>query len=413
MTAPIPTVFIGGNHEASNYLRELHYGGWVAKNIYYLGASNIIWFGPLRIGGISGIYKSHDYLKGYYEHAPFQGSASRSIYHVRKYEIEKFKKVNSPIDIFTSHDWPEGIERYGNTEQLLRCKPFFRREIENQELGSLPNRTLLSHLKPNWWFSAHLHVGFDAEIQWHGEGSTPYPPADPSKLPSSVPTYPVQVEKNQDEIVLSDLEDNSTDDDSRLAKKPKIDAGGEITNHNEPGCNIPNKEIPVYPPPSTNFYGDSETTKFLALDKCITNRRFLEIIDIDTGSEETKPHTFYYDPEWLAITKCFSKYMSTAQGPDTIPSNIIDEKNPDELEKAKAWVKDNIKDYRILDNFAMTASGPPPKSCNPSTNLNRFNRPKFNDTYLYRNQQTTKYCQMLGIDDPFTAQCPENDTVSK
>lgn len=35
--APILTVFIGGNHEASNHLQELPYGGWVAPNIYYLG----------------------------------------------------------------------------------------------------------------------------------------------------------------------------------------------------------------------------------------------------------------------------------------------------------------------------------------------------------------------------------------
>lgn len=35
--APVLTVFIGGNHEASNHLQELPYGGWVAPNIYYLG----------------------------------------------------------------------------------------------------------------------------------------------------------------------------------------------------------------------------------------------------------------------------------------------------------------------------------------------------------------------------------------
>ena len=40
--APILTIFIGGNHEASNYLRELYYGGWVAENIYFLGFSNVV-----------------------------------------------------------------------------------------------------------------------------------------------------------------------------------------------------------------------------------------------------------------------------------------------------------------------------------------------------------------------------------
>lgn len=50
--APVLTIFIGGNHEASNYLQELPYGGWVAPNIYYLGRAGVIQFGNLRIGGM-------------------------------------------------------------------------------------------------------------------------------------------------------------------------------------------------------------------------------------------------------------------------------------------------------------------------------------------------------------------------
>ena len=64
--APILTIFIGGNHEASQPLRELYLGGWVAPNIYYLGAAGVVRYGGLRIGGISGIYKSHDYKMGQY-----------------------------------------------------------------------------------------------------------------------------------------------------------------------------------------------------------------------------------------------------------------------------------------------------------------------------------------------------------
>lgn len=63
--APILTVFVGGNHEASNHMWELPFGGWVAPNIYYLGYAGVVSFGGLRIGGLSGIFKSHDYRKGW------------------------------------------------------------------------------------------------------------------------------------------------------------------------------------------------------------------------------------------------------------------------------------------------------------------------------------------------------------
>jgi len=53
----VPTIFIGGNHEASNVLQELPYGGWVAPNIFYMGYAGVVRFGHIRIAGVSGIYK--------------------------------------------------------------------------------------------------------------------------------------------------------------------------------------------------------------------------------------------------------------------------------------------------------------------------------------------------------------------
>ena len=58
------TIVIGGNHEASNHMQELPYGGWLAENIYYLGYAGVVEYGGIRIGGISGIYKQHDFKKG-------------------------------------------------------------------------------------------------------------------------------------------------------------------------------------------------------------------------------------------------------------------------------------------------------------------------------------------------------------
>ncbi|KAB2004266.1 hypothetical protein ES319_D11G186000v1 [Gossypium barbadense] len=69
--APVLTIFIGGNHEASNYLWELYYGGWAAPNIYLLGFAGVVKFGNIRIGGLSGIYNAPNYCLGHHERSPY------------------------------------------------------------------------------------------------------------------------------------------------------------------------------------------------------------------------------------------------------------------------------------------------------------------------------------------------------
>ena len=93
--APVPTLFVGGNHEASNYLKELYYGGYVAPNIYFMGYSGVFNFGGLRIGGLTGIYKPHDFHLGHFEFPPYSNSSMRSAYHVREYEIFKMSRVRA------------------------------------------------------------------------------------------------------------------------------------------------------------------------------------------------------------------------------------------------------------------------------------------------------------------------------
>lgn len=120
------TIFIGGNHEASNHLQELPYGGWVAPNIYYIGYAGVININGIRIGGISGIYKGNDYLKGRFEFSPYTDSTMRSVYHVRQFEVFRLKQLSGNMDIFISHDWPRGIYHYGDANQLCKFKPFFK-----------------------------------------------------------------------------------------------------------------------------------------------------------------------------------------------------------------------------------------------------------------------------------------------
>ncbi len=124
-TAPYLTVFIGGNHEAAGYLWELYYGGWAAPNIYYLGAANVLRLGPLRIAGLSGIWKGFDYKRPHHERLPFGPGDVKSFYHVRELDVRKLLLLRTQVDVGLSHDWSRGIERHGNERHLFKMKPDF------------------------------------------------------------------------------------------------------------------------------------------------------------------------------------------------------------------------------------------------------------------------------------------------
>ena len=169
-TAPVLTLFVGGNHEASNYLASLAYGGWIAPNIYYMGYASVVNFGGLRIAGVSGIYKKHDASCGHYEMLPYDEGSKRSVYHTRELDVYKLMQLSvsdecpQPIDVMLSHDWPLNIHTCGDVGKLLRAKPFFRQDIDNNHLGNPLYQPVIPYLKPRFWFSAHLHVKFEATI---------------------------------------------------------------------------------------------------------------------------------------------------------------------------------------------------------------------------------------------------------
>jgi lariat debranching enzyme len=121
--APVPTLFIAGNHEGAHYLWELPHGGWVAPNIYYLGFAGVVRFGGLRIAGLSGIFDDRDFLRGHWETPPMDERAVRSFYHVRALDAFRLMHVSGPVDIGLSHDWPRGIYHHGDCPGLLRKKP--------------------------------------------------------------------------------------------------------------------------------------------------------------------------------------------------------------------------------------------------------------------------------------------------
>lgn len=184
-TAPYLTLFIGGNHEASNHLSELYYGGWVAPNIYYMGAANIVRFGPLRISGMSGIWKGYDYRKPHYERLPYNRDDVSSIYHTREVDIRKLLQVSTQVDIGLSHDWPKGIEKLGDFRTLFRKKSGFQADSDSGKLGSVAARQALNHLRPAYWLSAHLHVRFAANVHHDPPRADTTSLGSPNHVPAS------------------------------------------------------------------------------------------------------------------------------------------------------------------------------------------------------------------------------------
>lgn len=165
--APFLTIFCGGNHEASNHLFELYYGGWIAHNIYYLGAANVIRYGPLRISGMSGIWKGYDYRKTHHERIPYRPEDLHSVFHVRELDVRKLLQIRTQVDIGLSHDWPQQVEIFGDFKLLFRKKKDFEEDSKHGRLGNQAAREVMDRLRPRYWFSAHLHVEFAATIP-HG-----------------------------------------------------------------------------------------------------------------------------------------------------------------------------------------------------------------------------------------------------
>ncbi|KAH8351649.1 hypothetical protein KR059_010388 [Drosophila kikkawai] len=342
--APVLTIFIGGNHEASNYLQELPYGGWVAPNIYYLGYAGVVNVNGVRIAGISGIFKGHDFLRGHHEFPPYSEATCRSVYHVRQLEVFRLKQLSGRVDVFLSHDWPAGIYEYGNKAQLLRRKPFFAADMESGQLGSRPLEELLKAIQPAYWFAAHLHCKFAA----------------------LVPHNPCQ--KRQDDGAESSSSSSSSEDEDEEKAAPTPP---------------PSKPVPV--------------TKFLALDKCLPRRGFLQVVEIPSDPIEGNPR-LQYDPEWLAILHSTNHLISVKENYYYLPGKkagaITERFNFTPTEEELEAVTTKFQNLQVPENFERTVPAYDPEEQSNYKNM-AVGQPK-----AQLNPQSNTFCAALGIDDP-------------
>ncbi|KAK6540442.1 hypothetical protein TWF694_009237 [Orbilia ellipsospora] len=378
-TAPIPTLFIGGNHEASTHLWELNHGGWVCPNIYYMGCTGVVNINGIRIAGISGIYNEGNYKRPRFEKPPYDDRSVRGAYHYRAHELFRLNMLSGDVDIFVSHDWPEGITKYGNERRLLQWKQHFRAEVAANTLGAPPLMGVLRKVKPRYWFAAHMHVKFAALVD-HEEGPRTEAPIDPTDW-TDVPEM-IEATKNEDEIDL-DMEDVDVSETSEKQPAKPAETTSKSSGFYE-----------QYPSaPTTN-----KRTHFLALDKLLPRRDFLQILTIPSRNplpvNDPLRTRLQYDREWLAVVRAFDGY-DVSSGVGLSQFMKIARTEPQVNKKMRVeltWVNANITDEQLVipENWERTADLQYDDHTKASKQLDPFNNP-----------QTESFCKMISITNKY------------
>ncbi|XP_076351145.1 lariat debranching enzyme isoform X2 [Tachypleus tridentatus] len=138
--------------------------------------------------------------------------------------------------------------------------------------------------------------------------------------------------------------------------------------------------------------GTRNFTKFLALDKCLPKRNFLQILDM---GETIQPLELQYDKEWLCILHSTNSLLGLTSTSNYMPGPGCSERwdfSPTEQELHEI---DEIfqGQYKIPQNFCLTAPA----------HDHRSSRKNVPEPESYINPQTTQFCHKLGITDPLSA----------
>lgn len=393
--------------------------------------------GGLRIAGLSGIWKGYNYKRVHDERVPFSADDVKSVYHVREWDVRQLLQVRRQVDVGVSHDWPRGVEWKGNWKWLFSKKQGFEEDARTGRLGSEAARMVMARLRPKWWFSAHLHVKFAAVVEWEGKegglkgqvdgvqhegGKSVNGAGNPNDIPikgmdeaGKEPSAPV---RNEDEIDLDMDDDESSQPPTNgkpipvhtngdEAPRPDVDAVPEDIRAQLPASFLqpPTRPEPQSLPPPPQI--TNRITHFLALDKCLPNRKFLQLLEFDPIStpDDTTNTTpqLTYDKEWLAITRVFAR-----EGNPTQRFSVGSAFSPDKGEAYYApliaaeeeWIAENVAQkgkMMIPNNFEKTA-----EVYDSSVSIQTREQPR-----EYTNSQTVAFCGMLEIENYFDA--PEEE----
>ena len=195
-------------------------------------------------------------------------------------------------------------------------------------IGSPPLMDILRLLRPSLWFAAHLHTKFAAVIPHFDEvqsGGNGVHNSNGDNAGSEV-GWDIDRDKNDNNLGGDHISGGSASGGSASGSAP----------------------VELCRPTGTKYI---TTTKFLALDKCLPGRDFLQIVDVPIPShrDHTTDHAtvrsgyghgsglgddsvpplpppppprLQYDPEWLAILRRTHSLLSTSRGNVKMPAMV-------------------------------------------------------------------------------------------
>ena len=160
--------------------------------------------------------------------------------------------------------------------------------------------------------------------------------------------------------------------------------------------------------PANVPHQDGKSTKFLALDKCMPGKRFLQIIDIPQTGDTSEPK-LSFDAEWMGILRDTNHLWHFENSNQYMPGPIAgsDEKydftqTDEQLEEVKRLLGSDL----TVDPSSFQRTGPVHETAFGDgffsviiADMKAKNYP-LPPVTAYVNPQTTELCQKLGLTNP-------------